>query len=127
MAPTYAADVGQWRDYAEEALRLVDLDPSHRVLDVACGPGTLALLAAKRAAKVDAVDFSPGMIAELEQRAALRRPGKCRWASDGCDGARVRRRELRRGVLPVRVLLLPGSGQGVPGARRACSHPAALR
>lgn len=70
VAPTYAADIGQWTDYAEEALRTLELGPTARVLDVACGPGTLALLAAKRAARVDAVDFAPGMITELEQRAA---------------------------------------------------------
>jgi ubiquinone/menaquinone biosynthesis C-methylase UbiE len=70
VAPTYAADVGQWKDYAEEALRALHVSPTARVLDVACGPGTLALMAAKRAARVDAVDFSPGMIAELEQRAS---------------------------------------------------------
>jgi len=40
-----------------------------RVLDVACGPGTLTLLAAKRGARVDAIDFAPRMIDELRRRA----------------------------------------------------------
>jgi SAM-dependent methyltransferase len=39
------------------------------VLDVACGPGTLTFAAAPRAAHVVAVDFSPGMIAEVAARA----------------------------------------------------------
>jgi ubiquinone/menaquinone biosynthesis C-methylase UbiE len=40
------------------------------VLDVACGPGTLALRAAPAATRVDAVDFSAGMIERLRERAA---------------------------------------------------------
>lgn len=39
------------------------------VVDVACGPGTLSLLAAQRGAKVRALDFSPAMIERLRQRA----------------------------------------------------------
>src|SRR4051794_34919559 len=70
VAPTYAEDVAQWAQYAEEALRLVPVAATHRVLDVACGPGTLALLAAPRAARVDAVDFSPGMIEQVRRRAS---------------------------------------------------------
>lgn len=69
VAPTYAEDVLQWMDYANEALRLVPVSASDRVLDVATGPGTLAFLAAQRAGQVDAVDFSPGMIAEVRARA----------------------------------------------------------
>jgi ubiquinone/menaquinone biosynthesis C-methylase UbiE len=44
--------------------------PTDRVLDVACGPGTLAFAAAARASQVDAVDFSPLMIDELVARAS---------------------------------------------------------
>ncbi len=70
VAPTYAEDIGQWTDYAEEALRTLRVGPEDRVLDVATGPGTLAFAAAKLAKQVNAIDFSPGMIAELEARAA---------------------------------------------------------
>jgi SAM-dependent methyltransferase len=69
VAPTYAADADQWRDFADHALATVPLAATDRVLDIATGPGTLALAAARQAATVDAVDFSPGMIAELEGRA----------------------------------------------------------
>src|SRR5688500_18520959 len=65
-APTFAT-------FAEEALRLADVHAGTRVLDVACGPGTLTLLAAAHGAKVDALDFSPGMIARL--RATLEQRG----------------------------------------------------
>jgi ubiquinone/menaquinone biosynthesis C-methylase UbiE len=70
VAPTYAEDVSQWTAYAAEALRILPVASTDRVLDVACGPGTLSFLAAQRAARVDAVDFSPGMIEQLRSRAS---------------------------------------------------------
>src|SRR5688572_8911077 len=70
-APGYAEEIVRHAAlYAEEALRLVPLRPEARVLDVATGPGTLALLAARRAASVVAVDFAPGMVEELKLLAA---------------------------------------------------------
>lgn len=54
--------------YAADAIRLADLRPGERVLDVATGPGTLALQAA-RITSVDALDFSRGMLDALEARA----------------------------------------------------------
>jgi ubiquinone/menaquinone biosynthesis C-methylase UbiE len=72
VAPTYAEDMQQWTAFVEEALRTVPAGAADRVLDVATGPGTLALAVASRAAKVDAVDFSPGMITELRKRATER-------------------------------------------------------
>ena len=48
--------------FAAEALRLAGVRAGDRVLDVACGPGTLALIAAPAVARVDALDFSPAMI-----------------------------------------------------------------
>lgn len=54
--------------YAEDAIRLAGLRAGQRALDVATGPGTLALQAA-RVASVDALDFSQGMLDELQLRA----------------------------------------------------------
>lgn len=54
--------------YAEEALRRAA--PRGKVLDVAAGPGTLALLAARAGAEVTALDFAPDMIARLRANAA---------------------------------------------------------
>ncbi len=61
--------VGQFARYAEEALRLVPPAATHEVLDIGCGPGTLTLLAARSAARVTAIDFSPGMLEQLAARA----------------------------------------------------------
>jgi SAM-dependent methyltransferase len=57
---------------ADRALDLAAVTRGSRVLDVASGPGTLALRAAARGASVTAVDFSPAMIARLRERAAAR-------------------------------------------------------
>lgn len=56
--------------FAEQALDAAGVGEGTRVVDVAAGPGTLALRAARRGAEVTAVDFSTEMIARLEARAA---------------------------------------------------------
>lgn len=55
--------------YASDAIELARLAAGERVLDVAAGPGTLSLLAAPRAGRVTAVDFSADMLALLRRRA----------------------------------------------------------
>ncbi|WP_438029245.1 class I SAM-dependent methyltransferase [Sorangium sp. So ce233] len=70
VAADYAVDiVPHFEKYAADALRLADVGPGARVLDVAAGPGTLSLLAA-REARVTAVDFAPAMVERLRERAA---------------------------------------------------------
>jgi SAM-dependent methyltransferase len=54
--------------FAREALRLAPA--VGEILDVATGPGSLALQAAKTARRVDAVDFAPAMLSELRRLAA---------------------------------------------------------
>ncbi len=73
VADAYAAEVMPlFEQAAEQALALAEVGPATRVLDVAAGPGTLALLAAARAREVTAVDFSPEMIARLRNEASAR-------------------------------------------------------
>jgi ubiquinone/menaquinone biosynthesis C-methylase UbiE len=55
-------------DLANEALRLVGLEPGERFLDVAAGPGGLSLPAARLGARVLATDWSPTMIERFEAR-----------------------------------------------------------
>jgi ubiquinone/menaquinone biosynthesis C-methylase UbiE len=55
-------------DLANEALRLVGLEPSQRFLDVAAGTGGLGLPAARLGAQVLATDWSPAMIERFEAR-----------------------------------------------------------
>lgn len=56
--------------YAEDAVELAALQPHHRVIDVAAGPGTVACMIAPKVAEVVAVDFSPAMVAYCKQRVA---------------------------------------------------------
>jgi ubiquinone/menaquinone biosynthesis C-methylase UbiE len=55
-------------DLANEALRLVGLEPGERLLDVAAGTGGLSLPAARLGAEVLATDWSPAMIERFEAR-----------------------------------------------------------
>jgi SAM-dependent methyltransferase len=74
VAPGYAAEiVTTFSSFADDALALGCVRPGERVLDVATGPGTLAVPAARQGAWVTAIDFSPEMIAELQSR--VRREG----------------------------------------------------
>lgn len=54
--------------YTEGALEIVPVGEGDRVLDVACGSGSLAIRAAKRGAQVLAVDFSKEQIRILGDR-----------------------------------------------------------
>ncbi len=54
--------------WAEEAVRVAKLLPEERVLDVATGPGTLALQAAPKVREVVAVDYAEGMLGQLKGR-----------------------------------------------------------
>lgn len=68
VAPGYVEEnLDAFEAFAREALRLVPAEGE--VLDVAAGPGTLSLLAARTARQVVALDFSPGMLGQLRDRA----------------------------------------------------------
>lgn len=70
VADAYAEEVVPWGEhFAGIALDLADLGAPARIVDVATGPGTLALLAARRGLTVSALDFSAAMIAALRRRA----------------------------------------------------------
>ncbi len=71
VADAYTAELlPQFELFAADALQLATLPKSPRIVDVATGPGTLALIAAKdHGAHVSAIDFSPTMIANLQRRA----------------------------------------------------------
>lgn len=54
--------------FAQEALRLTAVKPRERILDVAAGPGSLTLCAARAGADVVAIDFAPQMVKRLRVR-----------------------------------------------------------
>jgi SAM-dependent methyltransferase len=55
-------------ELTERAIAVLSLAPSMTVLDVATGPGTFAVKAAPRVARVVAIDFADKMIAQLRAR-----------------------------------------------------------
>ena len=57
-----------FEQYADEAIAACNLKPGAVVLDVACGPGTLALRLARTASKVHGIDFSKSMINIFTQK-----------------------------------------------------------
>jgi ubiquinone/menaquinone biosynthesis C-methylase UbiE len=59
-----------FENYARVALDRAGVGPGTRVLDIATGPGTLSLAAARRGCQVTAVDFAPSMLDELNALAA---------------------------------------------------------
>jgi SAM-dependent methyltransferase len=69
-APSFAKHVREddGDDYVRAFLRILDAPPDWSVLDIGCGAGTLACPLAKIVRKVTAVDFSPVMIALLQER-----------------------------------------------------------
>jgi SAM-dependent methyltransferase len=54
---------------AEQLAEAVDLQPGHKVLDVASGNGNAALAAARRFGEVSAVDYVPELLEEGRRRA----------------------------------------------------------
>ena len=69
VSSAYAEEiVPVFEQYVRDALRLAAAPPGARVVDVACGPGTLSFVAAQAGHPVDALDFSPQMIERLEAR-----------------------------------------------------------
>lgn len=64
-------------DMAEALCRAVDPRPNQRVLDVGCGSGNVALVAARRYCEVTGLDYVPELIGRAERRAAA-----CGWTAE---------------------------------------------
>ena len=77
QAEAYAASATHAKDADLDIIEaLADCRPGDLCLDVATGPGTLALRVAQRAAQVCAIDFSAGMIEQLRGRTPFDLRGK---------------------------------------------------
>jgi ubiquinone/menaquinone biosynthesis C-methylase UbiE len=69
VADGYTAELMDWAEFiAGEALEIAALPKQSHIVDIATGPGSLALLAAKKGFSVSAIDFSEKMIANLHRR-----------------------------------------------------------
>lgn len=70
--------------FAAEVLRLLDLKPGERVIDVAAGTGAFSLMATRTGARVLATDFASGMVDRLRTRASAE--GLDRLTAEVMDG-----------------------------------------
>lgn len=73
--------------FVSQILDLLPLTPSSTVLDIGCGPGTLALPIARRVQSVTAIDYSAGMLSTLRELAEKASIGNIRtvqasWEDD---------------------------------------------
>lgn len=57
-----------FEQFADEAIAASKLKPNSTVLDVACGPGTLALRLAQHAEQIHGIDFSESMLAVFRDK-----------------------------------------------------------
>ena len=60
-----------FQKWTQDAFMQVPLKPTDHILDMACGPGTVSLLAAPLVKHVTALDFSSRMIAILNEKIAV--------------------------------------------------------
>jgi SAM-dependent methyltransferase len=96
-APYYARGRLPYPPELADALRdELALDGSGRLLDVGCGPGSLALLLAPLFEEVVGVDADAAMIAEAEREAASHGVANARWL-------RLRAEDLPAGLGSFRV------------------------
>jgi len=104
---------------SEQLCEAVDPQPGQRVLDVACGSGNAALIAARRYCEVTGLDYVPELLARARQRATA-------------DGVQVDFREGDAQALPVSdgsydavmsvfgVMFAPDQSQSARELLRAC-------
>jgi SAM-dependent methyltransferase len=106
--PSPFADAAEYYDryrppYATAAIdfiaRAFDLGEGARVLDLGCGPGTLAIPLSLTGAEVVAVDPEPAMIAQGQRQAEARGAGPIRWL-------RSRAEDLPADTGPFRLVTL---------------------
>jgi SAM-dependent methyltransferase len=84
VSDAYEAEITpQFEAYARRAIDLAQVPRNSRVVDIATGPGTLAMLASAAGHTVDALDFSPKMVERLAARIALLRANVTAQVGDG--------------------------------------------
>jgi SAM-dependent methyltransferase len=74
-AASFAAHATHKSDYPEQFLKIIRPQSHWRVLDVGCGPGTIALPMAPRVIHITAMDFSDRMLAILQDSCKARNIG----------------------------------------------------
>ncbi|MGE5402709.1 MAG: class I SAM-dependent methyltransferase [Ignavibacteriales bacterium] len=104
--------------YAQDVLRLLDIRPGEKVIDVAAGLGAFSLLAAKAGAEVLSIDFSPGMISKLRER--IEENGLSNMTAEVMDGQNleVPDRSFDISVSVLGVIFFPDIKKGLSEMKR---------
>ena len=63
--------LGCYDDYIEKVMSKIDIDEKQTVLDIGCGPGTLAIPLAHKAKHVTCLDVSKDMLKYAQENAAI--------------------------------------------------------
>ncbi len=84
-------------------------DPEDRILEIACGTGTTALIHAPKVAQIDAIDFSSEMIAIAHEKAAKQNTSNINFKTSSFEDWPLPENEIRYDhVLGMSILhLLP--------------------
>lgn len=107
------SDKNRHHDYVELFLSRLDVHGDYTVLDIGSGPGTLSLPIATKAKSVTAIDFSKGMLRNLQKNAEAKGLDNittvhCAWEDDWA----------KEGILPHDIAIASRS-MGVKDLERA--------
>lgn len=100
--------------YVDQFLKAIGVDQNTTVLDVGCGPGTLAVPYAQKAYRVTAIDYSEGMLSQLEEFAREQnvqniKTVKCSW-QDNWEEMQIGRHDL---VIASRSMNINNLAEGI--------------
>lgn len=93
-APDFSDKKEHKSDYPYQLLKILNPEPDWRVLDVGCGPGTVAIPLSDHVASITAMDFSERMLSILKEQCAQKKITNVRpllgaweddWESLGID------------------------------------------
>ena len=114
----YSLTAVQLASVSEHVVGTLQVGPEHRLLDVACGTGNLAIAAARRGAQVIGVDPAAGLLAIAMQRArdeAL----PAAFVEGTADALPVGEREFDLAASVFGVIFAPDAGAAVGQMLRA--------
>jgi len=81
--------LGSYRDFVEHVMALVKIDPDETILDVGCGPGTLAIPLAARARSVTCLDISSAMLEQVQHNAEINALGNLNYLNKAWEDVTI--------------------------------------
>ena len=127
IARGYAAEV-DWMlaPFSRHAIELSMVTPTASVIDVAAGPGTLALQVARRVRYVAAIDFAASMVDALRIRAREQRVNNLRAVQADGQALPFREAAFHAGFSMFGWMFFPDRAKGLAELRRVLAPGAPL-